>query len=279
MTFFVVGALGCRFGVSVSDPRVARACRAVVGGLVVDSSRRCDGRIVVGGVGPWWVSSLGFCGQADSLEEAVAGVLTAINLSAVASTRLLAFHAAVVAKGDRVVVFPAASGVGKSTLTAFLVRHLGWRYVSDEALVCGWRWSDVVAYPRPLSLSSSSMAAVGVAAGVGVLAAGEEFLVAPEVLGECVSGAVGPVTDVVLLARGEGDQPVLEHAAGGTVMAALLQRSFTHFLRPALAMSLVAQLCDRAGTYQLVAGSVALTARRVDAHFSAATSTSASVCQ
>lgn len=64
----------------------------------------------------------------------------------------LNLHAGVVGAGESCVVMPAASGSGKSSLTAALV-HRGFRYFSDEVALIG---ADFTVPPMPLSLAVKS---------------------------------------------------------------------------------------------------------------------------
>lgn len=99
----------------------------------------------------------------------------------------LVFHAGAIDLGG-VVILPAASGSGKSTLTAALVAR-GGRYVSDEATVVHPATLLVEPYPKPLSLSASSLAA---------LAASGTTIVDPAPSGDQAVAAKRhiPVTDV-----------------------------------------------------------------------------------
>lgn len=65
-------------------------------------------------------------------------------------------HAAVLAKGDKAIVFPAASGSGKSTLTAYLSRH-GWRLLSDEMALIVPHSTSVTPFVRPICLKNASI--------------------------------------------------------------------------------------------------------------------------
>lgn len=94
-----------------------------------------------------------------SLTVAVEAMLVDVNRRGIDQARgRLVFHAGAVDRGG-VVVLPAASGSGKSTLTAALVAR-GARYVSDEASVVHPVTLLVDPYPKPLSLSASSLAAL-----------------------------------------------------------------------------------------------------------------------
>ena len=84
------------------------------------------------------------------------GLPSALNLVAAASTTCIALHAACVRSpaGD-VVLLPARSGGGKTTLAGALVR-LGWDYATDEATGIRSGALTAVAYPKPLVLDASS---------------------------------------------------------------------------------------------------------------------------
>lgn len=63
---------------------------------------------------------------------------------------LMAIHAAAISKGDKCILFPSASGNGKSTLTAALI-HSGFEYLTDELAVLTRGTYQI----RPLSVSLS----------------------------------------------------------------------------------------------------------------------------
>lgn len=65
-------------------------------------------------------------------------------------------HAAVLAKADSAVVFPAPPGSGKSTLTAHLAMN-GWRLLSDEMALLLPLTNNVVPFIRPICLKNDSI--------------------------------------------------------------------------------------------------------------------------
>nr|WP_231134178.1 PqqD family protein [Motilibacter deserti] len=203
----------------------------------------------VTGHGPWQVSSPAHRVEAASLPAAVGEACAAVNLSAVAATPLLAFHAAVLRHGATTVAVPGASGVGKSTLTAALLLE-GWELVSDEALALPWRAGPPAAYPRPLALSDWSRATL--AAPDGVEAVGEHFLRAAD-LGSRPAASVGPVSDVVLLRRSD-DPPELVSVGRTEALQALLPRGFTSVQDPAAALGVLGDVLTGARTWALVLG-------------------------
>jgi HprK-related kinase A len=68
----------------------------------------------------------------------------------------LVIHAAVVERGDRVLMLPAPPGSGKSTLCAALVAR-GWRLLSDELALIELSGQRIVPLPRPISLKNASI--------------------------------------------------------------------------------------------------------------------------
>jgi uncharacterized protein (UPF0276 family) len=70
---------------------------------------------------------------------------------------LLSVHAGVVAFGDRCVLFPAAAGSGKTTLTAALIRA-GATYFSDEIALLARGTLAVVPVPLSLTVKDGSVA-------------------------------------------------------------------------------------------------------------------------
>lgn len=65
-------------------------------------------------------------------------------------------HSAVLAKGDKAVLFPAPPGSGKSTLTAYLAFN-GWRLLSDEMALIIPNTRTVVPFVRPICLKNRSI--------------------------------------------------------------------------------------------------------------------------
>jgi hypothetical protein len=160
-------------------------------------------------------------------------VLAAVNDSVLRATPLLVFHCAVVTRDKVTVAVAGASGQGKSTLTAALLQR-GWGYVSDEALAMAWEEGPPLGYPRPLSLSPWSRAALGLPAGApGV----EEDFYSPATLGADVVDRPAPVTHLVALDRSRPrSRPNVTMVHRAEILEALLRRGFTVHTDPAPAM-------------------------------------------
>ncbi|HSM44432.1 MAG TPA: hypothetical protein VK969_05390, partial [Acidimicrobiia bacterium] len=128
---------------------------------------------------------------------------------------------------------PAASGNGKTTLTAALLRN-GFTFLSDEALV----FDDdkaVVPYPKPLALSEWSTNALGLARTPHA-----ENLVMPVDLGSSL-GSAGTLTDLVISEYGHEEQS-LQSLPRSQAVAALIQYSFNHYKDPERAFRLASDV-------------------------------------
>lgn len=65
-------------------------------------------------------------------------------------------HSAVLARGDKAVLFPAPPGSGKSTLTSWL-SHKGWRLLSDEMALITPETCEVTPFVRPICLKNNAI--------------------------------------------------------------------------------------------------------------------------
>lgn len=82
--------------------------------------------------------------------------------------RFLMLHAAVVERGGRAMLMPAAPGDGKTTLCAALA-HRGWRLLSDEFGLVRPETGLLVPLPRPMPLKNESIAVLRAFAPEAVL--------------------------------------------------------------------------------------------------------------
>lgn len=80
-----------------------------------------------------------------------------LNLSVALKTcRFVTIHAGVVEKGGSAIIMSAASGGGKSTLSAAL-HGQGYNLFSDEFALMDLETAEVRSYPRPISLKQNSI--------------------------------------------------------------------------------------------------------------------------
>lgn len=115
---------------------------------------------------------------------------------------LLAYcHAAAVYREGRSLLMPGSSGVGKSTLTAFLVAN-GFTYLADDAVAIGENDFSLLPLPTCLSIKSGSWATLQpFYPGLPQLPTVERYArilryVAPEANYETISAAAAPVAIV-----------------------------------------------------------------------------------
>lgn len=188
----------------------------------------------------------GVVGRGRDLDEVIALLLTRVNALAITGYAGLAIHAGVVSRAGRVVAFPAASGVGKSTLVAACLAS-GFDYVSDEALCIDLTSSRVEPYPKPIMLSPSACRMVG----LPVVDAGpDEVAVTAGTLGaEVARGDLG-LAHVVELVRTDGP-PRLVARPAATVMTSLLGMSFNHYRRPRAAFDTAVLAARTASAWRL----------------------------
>lgn len=91
-------------------------------------------------------------------EQGLAVLEWGLNLTmALRFHRFLMLHAAVVERGGRALLLPAAPGHGKTTLCAALAHH-GWRLLSDEFGLMRPGTLRMIPVPRPMPLKNESIA-------------------------------------------------------------------------------------------------------------------------
>ena len=99
----------------------------------------------------------GSAGRASSLALLLDRLVRETTEAAVSSsTTYAAIHAAAASCRGRAVVMPAPGGHGKTTTVAALVRG-GWDFLTDEAALISMDDGLVHPFPRPLSISPSSI--------------------------------------------------------------------------------------------------------------------------
>ena len=95
--------------------------------------------------------------DAMPVDQSLAVLEWGINLAfAMRGNYLLMLHAAVVEKGDRVMLLPAWPGHGKTTLCTALV-HRGWRLFSDEFGLVQPQTLELIPVPRLMPLKNESI--------------------------------------------------------------------------------------------------------------------------
>jgi len=162
----------------------------------------------------------------------------------------LIFHAAVIERGGRAVIMPAAPGSGKSTLTAALV-HRGWRLLSDELTMLDPTAGQLVPLARPISLKNTSIDAIRAFAPDAVFGA---------IVPDTVKGTIGllcaPVESVervaeaatprwIVFPRWEQGAPVtFDTLEKSTAMMQMVQHAINYDIHGARGFSITADLVD-----------------------------------
>jgi hypothetical protein len=142
---------------------------------------------------------------------------------------LLGIHAGVVGTADGAIAFPGHSGLGKTTLTACIVRS-GYTYRSDEVLAIDRTTLLTHPFPRPFGLGPGSWPVLGLPPETLPSPESERLLPAEE-FGP-VDDRVVPVTDIVLAVR-DGSIATLTPLRRGLAVERLLELSFNHYTDPA----------------------------------------------
>jgi hypothetical protein len=178
----------------------------------------------------------------------VAQTLAELTAAAVAASPLLCMHAGVVSGPRGLLTFPGFSGLGKTTLTAALVRA-GFGYVSDEALAVDRGTGQVSPFARPLGLSAEVWPMFD-----GLLGppppAGTEGLARPAALGT-VDTRGGTVRDIILATRVASGSASVEAAPRAEAVRVLLTRAFNHYADPAASFRAVVGLVRGARVWQV----------------------------
>jgi len=174
---------------------------------------------------------------------AVEAVLEICNREVLAGCVDVAVHAGVVARRGRVLAVPAASGGGKTTLVAALLRD-GWEYVSDEALVLA-PGGAVRPYAKWLSVHAWTLDRLGLAPPPP---GRQERAVPPSEVGAVATGPLA-LAHVLLVERGPAS--VLRPAGRAGAAAELLRCSFNHYRDPAGSVARVAAAVAGAQAWRL----------------------------
>jgi hypothetical protein len=187
------------------------------------------------------------------------GALAAEDLYAAAaaaaierSSRLL-LHTGAVAHDGRAVLFPGASGTGKSTMVGACLRR-GFDYLSDELVAVEQDTGHVTGWARPLMLTPWARGALGLGPDgprtAPVSGPAPKEAVPHDRLGATAVAAAVPVAHVVELRRGAQRTRLLRRP-GGDVLASVLRAGFNHYRLGADAWRAAAMLAQGARGWRL----------------------------
>jgi HprK-related kinase A len=170
----------------------------------------------------------------------------------------LLIHAAVVERDGHALILPGPPGSGKSTLCAALI-HDGWRLLSDEHTLVRVDDSEIVPFPRPVSLKDASIDIVREIAGDRTM--GPRFtdtrkgtlshLRAPS---ESIArwGERARPACVVFVRYRRGEDTRWEEQGKADGFYRLADNSFNYQLLGEAGFDALARLADESGFYELV---------------------------
>ncbi|HMS49429.1 MAG: PqqD family peptide modification chaperone [Candidatus Microthrix subdominans] len=176
-----------------------------------------------------------------SREACLRQLTSVVNEYAVWTHSCAAFHAGAVRSPDgQLVLLPAPSGNGKSTLTGAFVAA-GWDYLGDEAIGVRPGSGMAVGYPKRLAIDASSRAVLNLPESDG----GD--LDPAEINADVVrlDGDVGPVNRVVLPTYEEGAEATLQRLEPHEAVVELLANTLNLARAGQAALDAV---CDLAAT-------------------------------
>ena len=196
-----------------------------------------------------------------SLEACLRQLTSVVNEYAVWTHSCAVLHSGAVRspEGD-IVLLPASSGNGKSTLTGAFVAA-GWDYLGDEAV--GVRPGSMVAvgYPKRLAIDASSRAVLN-------LPESDSDDLDPAEINPGVNrldGDVGPVNRVVLPTYQEGAEPSLQRLEPHEAVVELLANTLNLARAGQAALDAVCQLATSIPVDRLVHGDAHLAVAQVAA--------------
>jgi len=105
----------------------------------------------------------GRCCARDLLEKEIVPVLVGVTFSRIAEslTDKLLFHAAVVEKNHRAILFPGQAGSGKTTLAATLAR-MGYQFFADELALLDPQSGLIAPLPLPMSIKPGAVSVLSI---------------------------------------------------------------------------------------------------------------------
>lgn len=185
-----------------------------------------------------------------SLQACLRQLTSVVNEYAVWTHSCAALHAgAVRSPHGEIVLLPAASGDGKSTLTGAFVAA-GWDYLGDEAIGVRPGSNVAVGYPKRLAIDSSSRAVLN-------LPESDSGDLDPREIRDDVArldGDVGPVTRVVLPRYEQGADVVVHRLAPHEAVVELLANTLNLARAGQAALDAVCDLAASVPVERLVHG-------------------------
>lgn len=185
-----------------------------------------------------------------SLEACLRQLTSAVNEYAVWTHSCAALHAGAVRSPEgQVVLLPAPSGDGKSTITGALVAA-GWDYLGDEAIGVRPETGVAVGYPKRLAIGPDSRSVLNLAESDG------SDLDPTEIRADVVrlDGEVGPVERVVLPRFEEGAEIAIERLEPHEAVVELLANTLNLARAGQAALDAICDLATSVPVDRLVHG-------------------------
>jgi hypothetical protein len=151
-------ALALDFALAVDDDALGKYLEWLLDGFAAPPGDAVAYEVVTAGDEPDAVE-LRFDGEtvlhAAGVGSFVVHLVQWVNQRAVDPAYFVTSHAGGVVRDGLACVLPAHMELGKTTLTAGLVRS-GWSYLTDEAVAFDWETGDIEPFPKPLSVDPGS---------------------------------------------------------------------------------------------------------------------------
>jgi hypothetical protein len=170
------------------------------------------------------------------------------------TTPMVAVHAGAVRWNGHGLLLPGAQGAGKTTLTAALVQD-GAGYLTDEA--AAFDGNRVLPYPKPLSLSVASLAALGLPPGPQDPAIDRHVLAAD--LGGEVMTEPCRISAVVFPTYSADRAPAALPIGRGQAMLWLAEETFHFDRRSRVSLEALERATRGAPCFQLITGPLGAT--------------------
>lgn len=251
--------LGFGFAVRSADPALRRYLERILAHLAVPGPPQHLYGIDERGHGPRSRVVVSLDGTelraAGDPATAVGHLLWDLNRRVIehAGPRHLLLHAAAAGRHDRVVVLPAASEAGKSTLVAGLV-DAGLRYVTDEAVAVGLADLLVHPYPKPIDIDPGSWPVLAhLASPDPDLARFEtdQWHLAPTAVGTGTVASAAPAGLVVLPSYRPAATTALTPMSRREALVSMAEEAFNFHDHGAEALAALATVVRRCRCYRL----------------------------
>lgn len=167
-----------------------------------------------------------------------------------------ALHAGAVCKKGRCIILPGRSGIGKSTMTAWLLTT-GYQYLSDELVFLSEAgWLKPFTRPLKLSLNSDLNQLLGKFSSQSVLHSSDDQVLIPHrLLNQNFTAQEPKLTDIVFPQFAKGAPPVLQKLTAAKSCFLLMQSHVNARNLNGHGISALAAVVKKCNAYRLSYGS------------------------